>query len=154
MTVTKKGLMLGSGLIIMSLFLFYPAKGRAEVDVSVNIGLPLPSVVISSPPAVVMIPGSPVYFDPDIEVDIFFHRGYWYRPYRERWYRATHYNGPWRHIARRAVPTAIVHVPPSYRHIPPGHERIPYGQLKKHWKERERVGKKAHKSYKHGRHGD
>ncbi|MDQ7837501.1 MAG: hypothetical protein RDU59_03290 [Thermodesulfobacteriota bacterium] len=153
MTV-RKSFMLGSGLIIMSLFLFYPAKGRAEVDVSVNIGLPLPSVVISSPPAVVMIPGSPVYFDPDIEVDIFFHRGYWYRPYRERWYRATHYNGPWRHIARRAVPTAIVHVPPSYRHIPPGHERIPYGQLKKHWKEHEKASKKTHKSHKHGRHGD
>jgi hypothetical protein len=154
MTVRKKSFMLGSGLIIMSLLLFYPAKGRAEVDVSVNIGLPLPSIVISAPPAVVMIPGSPVYFDPDIEVDIFFHHGYWYRPYRERWYRATHYNGPWRHIARRAVPTAIVHVPPDYRHIPPGHERIPYGQLKKHWKERERAGKKAHKSHKHGRHGD
>jgi len=138
----------------MSLLFFCPAKGRAEVDVSVNIGLPLPAVVISAPPAVVMIPGTPVYFAPDVEVDIFFYRGYWYRPYRERWYRATHYNGPWRYIAPRAVPSVIVNVPPDYRHIPPSHERIPYGQLKKHWKERERAGKKAHRSYNHRRHGD
>lgn len=141
-------------LIVMSLLFFYPAKGNAEVDVSINIGLPLPAIVISAPPAVVMIPGAPVYFAPDIEVDIFFYRGYWYRPYRQRWYRASHYNGPWCYIAPRAVPNVIVKLPPGYRHIPPGHEKIPYGQLKKHWKEREKAEKKAYKSHKHRRHGD
>ncbi|MEW6326713.1 MAG: hypothetical protein AB1487_03855 [Thermodesulfobacteriota bacterium] len=153
MTV-KKSFMLISGFIVMSLFFFYPVKGRAEVDVSINIGLPLPAIVVSTPPAVVMIPGTPVYFAPDIEVDIFFYRGYWYRPYRQRWYRASHYNGPWCYIAPRAVPSVVVNLPPDYRHIPPGHEKIPYGQLKKHWKEREKAHKKAYKSHKHWRHGN
>lgn len=154
MITRKNSVALIPGLIVMFLFFFYPAKGSAEVDVSINIGLPLPAVVLSAPPAVVMIPGSPVYYDPDIDVDIFFYHGYWYRPYRQRWYRAGHYNGPWRHIAPRAVPTSIVKLPPDYRHIPPGHEKIPYGQLKKHWKERERSHKKAYKSHNHRRHDD
>ncbi len=94
MITRKNRVALIPGLIVMSLFFFYPAKGSAEVDVSINIGLPLPAIVLSASPAVVMIPGTPVYYDPDIEVDIFFYHGYWYRLDRQHWYRSGHYNGP------------------------------------------------------------
>lgn len=114
----------------------YPARANARVEVNIV----LPRVVIAAPPAVVVIPGTYVYFAPDVEADIFFYHGYWYRPYRGYWYRAGGYNGPWVHIGPSRVPRVLLNIPPDFRHIPPGHQRVPYGQVKKHWRtwERER----------------
>lgn len=116
-----------------------PAAGRAEVNVSVGVkvGVP-PPLVIPSPPAVYLIPGTYVYFAPDVEVDFFFYQGYWYRPHGGYWYRARHYGGPWVHIVTAKVPRVLISLPPGFRHVPAGHQRIPHGQLKKHWKVWER----------------
>jgi len=81
-----------------------------------------------------LIPATYVYFVPDVEVDILFYHGYWYRPHHGHYYRATSYNGPWVTIAPSSLPRAISHVPSDFRHVPPGHERIPHGELKKNWK--------------------
>ena len=96
--------------------------------------MPLPAVVISEPPAVVLIPGTPVYYAPDVGIDLFFYSGRWYRKHNGYWYRATYYNGPWAYMSAQRVPTVLVHLPPDYYNVLPGHQRIPYGQLKKHWK--------------------
>jgi len=60
--------------------LFTPAMSSAEVNI--NIDIPLPGLVIPAPPALVVIPGTYVYYPPDVQTDIFFYHGYWYRPYR------------------------------------------------------------------------
>lgn len=117
--------------------LLYPEGSGAEVNVNINIGAPLPRVVLAAPPAVVVIPDTYVYFVPDVEVDILFFGGFWWRPHSGRWYRASEYNGPWVFISIDNVPGVIVKLPPGYRRVPPGHERIPYGQLKE---ELERMG--------------
>lgn len=100
----------------------------AEVSLSINIG---PPVVFAPPPAVVLVPGSRVYFVPDFDVDIFYYGGYWWSPRGERWYRAREYNGPWRTIPRASVPRPVYRVPGDYRHAYAKERHIPYGQWKK-----------------------
>ncbi len=112
----------------------YPGEGDAGVDVHVGVSVSLPRVVLHSPPAVVLIPGTYVYFVPDIDADILFYGGHWYRPYKGYWYRAVGYNGPWVHTVNTKVPRVLIDLPPDFRRVPAGHQRIPYGQLKKHWK--------------------
>ncbi len=144
-------------LFLVTVFLITGAfclpDADAEVNVNIGINVPLPRLVISVPPAVVLIPGTYAYFAPDIEVDILFYSGYWYRPYESRWYRAGHYNGPWKYIVVDKVPRVLIDLPPGYRHIPPGHERIPYGHLKKNWStwEREKHWDRKHeyREFKH-----
>jgi hypothetical protein len=125
-----------STFIILSLFsVFAFTDSFAGVNVNVGINVPLPPpFVIHAPPPVVVLPGAEyVYFAPGLEVDIFFHRGYWYRPFNQRWYRSSSYNGPWAFIHPNHVPRALYSIPPDYRHLPPGREHIPYGQFKKNW---------------------
>jgi hypothetical protein len=110
------------------------APAKAEVNVNIGIGIPLPPpLVIPVPPPIIPIPRTNVYFPPTVDVDILFFGGYWYRPYRDHWFRAHSYNGPWIYVEPQRVPRAVIGVPPGYRHIPPGHQHIPYGQFKKNW---------------------
>ena len=112
-----------------------PTHTIAGVDVNIGVHFgPPPPVVIPAPPPVVVIPETYVYFVPDVEVEILFYHGHWYRPYQGRWHRAADYNGPWVYLEPAHVPAVLVHLPPHYRHVPPGHQRIPHGQLKKNWK--------------------
>jgi hypothetical protein len=127
---------IGSYLVFLALIIAAPGTGNAEVNVSIGIGLP--GLVIAAPPAMVVIPGTYVYYPPEVGVDIFFYHGYWYRPYRGGWYLANGYNGPWRTVGPRYVPRALVRVPPAYRRLPPEHERMPYGTVRQNWRTWER----------------
>jgi hypothetical protein len=111
---------------------------ESTAGVNVNIGINIPAYRVSAPPPMVVIPGTYVYFVPDIDVDILFYHGYWYRPHRGRWYRSTGYNGPWVYLAPARLPRVLVELPPDYRHIPPGHRRIPYGEFNRNWRTWER----------------
>jgi hypothetical protein len=124
--------------VIVSAVLFSPLDSFAGVNVNVGINIPLPVFEITAPPAMVVVPGTYVYYAPNVSADIVFYHNYWYRPYGECWYRATSYNGPWSFVAVNSVPAPVLHLPPDYRRVPPGQERIPYGQLKKNWKGWER----------------
>lgn len=126
---------IGLGTVLLMCACFSPAIAHAKVSVSVQVGLP--PFVIPAPPGMIVIPGSYVYYPPDVDVDIFFYRGYWYRPHHGHWYRARHYNGPWRSIAVNRVPRAVIAVPHGFRQGP-RHEHIPYGQVKKNWRGWER----------------
>jgi hypothetical protein len=126
-----------SGSILMLLWAL-ASVGSARVDVNVGINIPLPVYVAPAPPPVVVVPNSYVYYVPEIDVDILFYHGYWYRPHEGHWFRSRSYNGPWGHLAPHRVPAALVSLPPGYRHAPPGHQRIPHGKLKKNWSRWER----------------
>jgi hypothetical protein len=112
----------------------YSNRAIAEVNINVRVNVPLPPrFVIPAPPPIFVVPHTYVYFVPDIEVDIVFYHGYWYRPYQGRWYRSNSYNGPWAYIAPSKVPSVLVQLPPDFRRVPPGHQRISHGQLKQNW---------------------
>jgi hypothetical protein len=147
----------GVGAMLTVFGLFTPATSNAEVNVNINI--PLPGLVISAPPVMIVIPGTYVYYPPEVSVDIFFYHGYWYRPHRGGWYIANGYNGPWRTIGPRRVPRALIEVPPTYRRVPPGHERMPYERVHKNWRtwekerhwDRPRGERGEHEGREHGR---
>ncbi len=152
----KKSLLIASGVgaIYMMFGLFTPTTSSAGV--SVNIDIPLPGVVISAPPAMVVIPGTYVYYPPDVQMDIFFYHGYWYRPYQGGWYISTGYNGPWRGVGPDRVPHALISLPPAYRRIPPEHERMPHEMVQRNWRtwEKERHWDRPrgeHAGHGHGR---
>jgi hypothetical protein len=119
----------------------------AGIDVNIGISVPLPSFVFPAPPVLVVVPQTYVYAVPEVSIDIFFFRNYWYRPHKGNWYRSNLYDGPWEHIGTGKVPVELLRMP-DYRNIPPGHQRIPYGQVKKNWKDWEK-GKHWDKSHKH-----
>ena len=132
-----------SGTIVWSLALLSHIPTMA-VDVSVNIGvnIPLPpAIVFSAPPQLVVIPETYVYADPDVDVDIFFYGGWWWRPWEGRWYRSRNYDSGWGHYK---------HAPPFYSQVPShwrddyrghkwkghkwDHKRIPHDQVQRNWK--------------------
>lgn len=120
---------LGAGLLFAALF-----ASPAKAEVNINVGIGIPPIVVSAPPAVVVIPGTYVYVAPDIEEDVFFYRGYWWRSHGKRWYRAGDFGGPWIYISIERMPRALVHLPPRYKERHSGLERMDHVHVKKHWK--------------------
>ncbi len=142
------------GVLVLAYGLFLLPKSYAGVHV--NVGINLPVFAFPAPPPMVVIPGTYAYYAPDVDVDIFFYQGYWYRPYEGRWFRARGYDGPWLHIGPSRVPRVVVDLPPDYRHhVRPGYERIPYGQFRKNWRrwEREKYWDRHAGGYGHERRG-
>ncbi|HUJ19290.1 MAG TPA: hypothetical protein VL197_15000 [Nitrospirota bacterium] len=136
---------LGTVVFILALGLSLPATVGAGV--SVNVTIPLPPLVLPAPPPLVVIPGSYVYYPPEVGVDIFFYHGNWYRPYRGGWYIAHDYNGPWRTVGPGRVPRVILGVPHDYRRIPPRYARMPYGEVQHNWRTWERDRRWDHEQH-------
>ena len=137
-------------MLVALLGIINPGKVDAGIDVNVNIGFP-PAIMIPTVPELVLIPRTNTYIIPDIDVDIIFRNGYWYRPHKGYWYRANSYNGPWINIVPAKIPVALLELPPDYRHITQSHARIPYGQLKKKWEEKEKIKYRRNKKHKNNK---
>lgn len=100
-------------------------KAAAGVDVSINLGFPIPQEVI-------LVPGG-VYYVSDPGVNAFFYAGYWWAPRGGVWYRASDYSGGWVVVEPRYVPPSVIRVyqEPNYRVVYKEKGRpIPYGQWK------------------------
>jgi hypothetical protein len=129
------------GIILFALAIVVPAPATAEVEVNIGIGLP-PPIVFSAPPAVIVLPDTDfVYVDPDIEIELFFWNGWWWRFWEGWWYRSHYYNRGW--VYYRYVPRFYYDVDPGWRrhyreHEWYGHrwnyERIPDRQLQQNWR--------------------
>jgi len=129
------------GTILVTMAFVVPVPGMAEVDISVGISLP-PAIVFQAPPDVIVLPDtSNVYIVPDIEVDLFFWNGWWWRPWEGRWYRSRYYNRGW--VYYRSVPGFYYDVDPGWRRYyrehnwyghPWRYERIPHRRLQQNWK--------------------
>ena len=73
-----------------------------------------PHLSLRSYPALVAIPGYPVYYAPDLNANYFFHQGWYWVFDRDHWYRASWYNGPWLPVAPGLIPAFILRVPVAY----------------------------------------
>jgi hypothetical protein len=131
------------GTILLALAIVVPVPTMARVDVSIGIGIPLPPpVVFQAPPNVVVMPDTNyVYVVPDIDVDMFFWYGWWWRLWEGRWYRSHYYDRGWAYYDR--IPSFYFDVDPGWRghyrdHNWYGHrwnyERIPNRRLQQNWK--------------------
>jgi hypothetical protein len=148
----KKSIVFCFGILLLVLMAL-PVESIAGVNVNVGIYAPPPAFRIHTPPPMFVIPGTYIYAVPDIDVEILFYQGYWYRPHEGRWYRSKSYNGPWGYLDSGRVPRALFDLPPDYYRMPPGHERISYGHFRNNWGrwERERYWDRNER-WREGRH--
>ncbi len=133
------------GTIVLLLAIAVPISTMAQINVNINIPLP-PPVEFSGPPDVIAMPEtSGVYVVPDIDVDLYFWNGFWWRLWEGRWYRSAYYDRDW--IYYDAVPRFYFNIDSHWRtyyhnHSWYGHnwnyDRIPYQRLQQNWKSWER----------------
>jgi len=129
------------GTMLFALAMVVPIPTTAAVDINVGISLP-PPIAFQAPPDVIAMPDTnDVYVAPDINADLFFWNGWWWRLWEGRWYRSHYYNQGWGYY--NTVPSFYFDVDPGWRgyyrdHNWYGHrwnyERIPNQQLQQNWK--------------------
>ena len=126
-------------MLVMSIVLV-SSPASARVSIHVNISLP-PVLEFGTNPELVVIPGTYVYTVPDLDVDVFFYNGWWWRPWEGRWYRSRHYDSGWAYY--RSVPTFYRTIPGDWRDRYNNHQwegyqwnyqRIPEQQVRVNWK--------------------
>jgi hypothetical protein len=107
--INLRKLMLLGIVVLWGCILALPA--RAQVNVRVRIQLPV--LEFSSPPRLVVLPETNVYVVPDMDEDIFFSDGWWWRSYQGHWYRSSRYDQGW--VAYSSVPVFYRQVPSDWR---------------------------------------
>lgn len=129
------------GTVLIAGMVILPAVSTAQVSVRVTVPLP-PPIPFVAPPNVVVLPGTDIYAAPDIDEDIFFRQGWWWRNWEGRWYRSKFHDRGWAHY--RGVPTWHRNVPRDWRHqyranVWGGHPwrppRIHHDRLNRHWRD-------------------
>jgi hypothetical protein len=105
----KKLLVVPAALALAALVsLAAPARTDASVDASISLRFALPV----APPLVVVEPGVQVV--EDWEEEVFFVSGFYWTRRDGRWYRAAEPRARFVYVPARAVPVALVKVPPGH----------------------------------------
>jgi len=82
-----------------------------------------------------------VYVVPDLDIDVFFWNGWWWRPWQGGWYRSRYYSRGWGHYG--GIPTFYYDIDPGWRRYyrdrnwygnPWRYERIHYRHLHQNWR--------------------
>ena len=128
------------GALLLAMIIAVPFPAMARVDVSVNIGLP--PLVFAAPPAVIVLPyTSGVYVVPEIDAELYFWNGWWWRLWEGRWYRSHYYDRGWSYYYN--VPTFYFDVDPGWRGYyydrnwygqPWNYELVPHRRLQANWR--------------------
>src|SRR4030042_6379685 len=108
-----KKLIFGTFLLALAIVVSIPAMAGAmgRGGVNVSIGLP-PPIEFSAPPEMIVLPETYVYVVPDLDVDIFFYNGWWWRPWQGRWYHSRHYTSGWAYY--QSVPSFFAGIPSGW----------------------------------------
>lgn len=122
--------------LLISLAVAVMAAGISLADVDVNVNVGLPVIAVGPDPVMAVIPGTYVYFVVDLDGDLFFYQGYWWRVHQGRWHRAGAPGGPWKFY--RKAPHPLLNLPPGWRNLPPGHARLKHAEVKKNWRQWEK----------------
>ncbi len=131
------------GTLLLASVITVPIPAMGGVDVSVSIALP--PIVFPAPPALIVLPETYIYVVPDVDVDIFFYGGWWWRPWEGRWYRSRYYDSGW--VYYRSVPSFYAGIPPGWRNDyrehrwrghPWNYQRIPHQQVQRNWRDWEK----------------
>jgi hypothetical protein len=111
------------------------AAGAGDFHIGINIGVPLPPpvvvaptplpppVFVEAPPRIVVVPGTPVYYAPGAEFNLFVYGGRYYSFHNGAWFTSTTHGGPWVVLERERVPRPVLAVPTTYYRMPPGQAR-------------------------------
>lgn len=96
-----------------------------DLNVDINIGTPPPPppVVVTTRPQLIVVPGTSVFYAPDVPQNFFFYANRYYVFHNGAWFYAPSHTGPWTFIAPERVPSPIRAVPVAYYKVPPGHAK-------------------------------
>ena len=141
-----KKLFFGTFLLALAIVVSIPtitgAMGGGGVNIS--IGLP-PPIEFYGPPEMIVLPETYVYVVPNVNEDIFFYNGWWWRPWEGRWYRSQYYNSGWGYY--QGVPSFYGGIPSGWRNDYRnrrwrGHQwnyqRIHHQEVERNWKDWEK----------------
>jgi len=130
------------GTLFLAIIGIVPNPSIAGVNISIGISLP-PVIAFQAPPDVIVIPDTNyVYAVPDIDVDLYFWNGWWWRLWNGRWYQSQYYDRGWGYYNN--VPSFYYDVNPRWRNYYRnrnwyGHrwdyQRIPNRQLQQNWEQ-------------------
>lgn len=95
--------------------------GLAHAQLSIGLRAPGISIGFNVPsyPQLVLVPGSPVYYDPGLGQNYFYYDGLYWVYMDDTWYSSGWYDGPWDSIRRDDVPLFLLRVPVRYYRRPP-----------------------------------
>jgi hypothetical protein len=107
--------------VLIVLWALFSVPSSAQV--SVGIGLPHVSIGINLPvyPELVVVPGYPVYYAPQLDANFFFYDGDYWIFQDDIWYQSTWYNGPWWIVEPEFVPVFVLRIPVYYYRRPPAY---------------------------------
>jgi hypothetical protein len=109
---------IATGLVIVSAGALCATSAHAG---GIAVPVPPPPMIIAEPPRVVVVPGSPVYYAPGVDFNLFVYHRHYYRFHEGAWFIAPAHGGPWKHMVQARVPAPVLAVPVAYYRIPPGH---------------------------------
>ena len=99
---------------LLVLMLTVPAPAQVRVDIGVH---------LPSPPSLVIVPGTPVYYAPQAPANVFLYGHQYWAFANGGWYTGPNWTGPWVVVEPAVVPVPILRVPVRYYSAPPGHWR-------------------------------
>ena len=108
-------------LLTSAVCLASPVAAGAQLSVSINVGPP--PVVFATPPYVVAVPDTRVYYAPEVGINLFVYEGRYYSFHDGGWFLASTHHGPWVALPVARVPRPVLAVPVQYYRIPPEHVR-------------------------------
>jgi hypothetical protein len=113
------------------------AGAPAYSQISIGIGLPSVQIGFNVPafPQLTVVPGTPVYYAPSVDANLFFYDGLYWNLNGDTWYSSSWYNGPWNVVAVDAVPAFLWRVPVRYYRRPPPYFHGWGGEGPPHWGE-------------------
>jgi hypothetical protein len=110
--------------IVLALLLGATAPAFAAVDLN-----------LSMDPALEPVPGSPVYYAPDVNANYFAYNGLYWVFDGNDWYSSPGYDGPWGLVPMYDVPAFLWDVPVGYYRHAPGYFDGWRGDAAPHWGE-------------------
>ncbi len=115
-----------SAVFVACMLLATCAPAGAQVRIGTNLG---------TYPALVAVPGYPVYYAPRLGANFFFYDGLFWVYARDSWYTSSWYDGPWDAVAPEEVPFFVLRVPVRYYRLPPAYFRAWDPEAPPHWGE-------------------
>jgi len=100
--------------LILALALLLAIVLPVGAQVRLDIGINLPS-----PPSLVVVPGTPVYYAAQAPANVFFYGHQYWAFASNGWVVGPNWNGPWAVVQPALVPVPVLQVPVRYYPAPP-----------------------------------